>query len=130
MTQTPGPFPPNEAGRRRSPRVDVHGQLTLTTGLAPSALTVINVSSGGFLIHSRQPLAVGDAHDCQFSTPDGAWSTSLRARVVYTLTLSPPEERPPEYASGFAFVETEDETVERRIRELLDRILGGTALRW
>jgi hypothetical protein len=69
--------------RRRSPRVEILGELTGESLTFDSPVTVLDFSTGGFRIETSVPLAIDDTHQFLFALREGI-SVFVLAKVVHT----------------------------------------------
>jgi hypothetical protein len=68
--------------RRRTPRVQIQGELIGEPLSFDSPVTVLDMSTGGFSIETTTPLSVGESHEFRFSLGDRV-SVILLATVVH-----------------------------------------------
>lgn len=71
-------------GRRRSMRHPVHGEVRVAMTTPGWNLALVDVSAGGCLIRTPQPLPLDESFDFLFASADGRWTTRLTARSVHS----------------------------------------------
>jgi hypothetical protein len=97
--------------------VPVGSHVTARVDAAAQAVTLRDISLGGFLLESSQPFHVDAIHQFRIATANG-WETVVTARSVHC--------RQPTadgvYLTGFAFVDPVGPEAERRIHQLIDKV--------
>jgi hypothetical protein len=83
-------------------------------------VTIVDLSTGGFLLETSQPFPVDSVHQFRVALPDGRWSTELTAVAVHA------KERPindsVRYLTGFAFLDPQGEEAQRRLEKLVNHV--------
>lgn len=74
---------------------------------------VMDVSSGGALLHGPHELAVGDLLDLRFGSSDSDSTITLSVRVVHGLRVTSADGR--SYITGVEFVHDAPEAIERLV---------------
>ena len=102
-----GPVP-DHAERRRAPRIEllsrIHGQQT--TGDVP--ITLLNLSSGGFLMRTPTELPVGTIEEFRLTTNLGA-AVVVRARVMRSIHVTSGDNV--SYVIGLEFVDRREQGI-------------------
>ena len=110
--------------RRQTPRIKVNGRLSAEEVGSNRKVQVVDVSLGGFMVSSSEPFGIGLEFEFRFKARDDGWTTVLRARVAYSHRRLTPLGQPSQFASGFAFVNVGDPSVDYSIHGLLSRLTG------
>jgi hypothetical protein len=108
------------ADRRETPRLDVHDRVRIEIAPQGLAVSVLDLSAGGFRAECSAPFGP-ETYDFRISTTDGARCEVLRAKAVYCHRLGGPSDTP-SYVSGFAFLELRNPKTEARIHGILDHV--------
>lgn len=106
--------------RRHTVRVVVNGNISVETVPAGQSLRLIDVGIGGFRVESAEALRPDLVTNYRFVTPDKKWSGLFRARTVYSQPAPSDDPAVRKYVSGFSFLNTESETVQRELMTLMD----------
>ena len=85
------------------------------------AVTLADLSSGGFSLRSQSEFAVGSTQRFRFSTPDGAWATLLSAQAVYVRPNAEADAGDSKFVTGFKFINPEMPRITASINALIDR---------
>ena len=112
-----------ERSQRGAPRLEVDGYLVIEDIHGRRKVHLVDISFGGFLVSSDAPYPVGHTQDFLFATPDGQWTVPLRARAVHSYQRN--ASGTPEYVSGFTFVNADADSVQSRIQDVVDRVMGA-----
>jgi hypothetical protein len=112
------PQPQSHHERRRTPRIDVAGNVRAR--LEPSAQEVIvrDLSLGGFLIESPSAFPVDAVHHFRIALENDQWVTVLTAKSVHCHPRSAPGHSLT-YLTGFQFVEPQGQDAQRSLHELV-----------
>ena len=92
------------------------------------ALTLDNLSPGGFSVRSAAELPAGAVMRVKFGAPDGSWTTLLVAQTVY---CRPDAELPPGaqgFLTGFRFMNTDTPRTAASVSALIDRATAVISL--
>ena len=106
--------------RRHTIRIAVHGNMNVECVPAGQALRLIDVGIGGFCVESAAALPSDSITNYRFVTPDKKWSAMFRARTVYSKPAPSEDPAVRTYVSGFSFVNTESQAVQRELMALMD----------
>jgi Tfp pilus assembly protein PilZ len=88
--------------RRAAPRVQLVSPISGRTD-AGDAVLLVNVSEGGLLVHTDQPMSVGTTHVLRFSPADASDPLVVSARVVHVMRISAVDDA--SYVVGLQFVD-------------------------
>lgn len=102
----------------RSPRLEV---VSLVQGQSEDghAVRVVNISTGGALVHSTQLLSVNDMHEFRFMSDDpNPNALVFQARVAHVRHMSEAE---PGCFAGLEFLEQQTGRQSLAVRRLIDR---------
>lgn len=109
--------------RRKAPRVPVGSHVTARVDADAQAVTLRDISLGGFLLESSQPFHADSIHQFRIATAAG-WETMVTARSVHS------RQAPGNaglYLTGFSFVDPVGPEAERRIHQLIDKVSSVVA---
>jgi hypothetical protein len=106
--------------RRRTPRVEILGEIAGESLTFDSPVTVLDLSPGGFSIETAVPLSIKDTHEFRFSVREGI-SVIVLARVVHR---RPGTRRPGTYVFGLEFLDGSKKARADRAG-LVERIVAG-----
>ena len=112
---------------RHPPGIEVAPAVEVETVPTGWPLTLLDVGNGGFLVGGQKPFPIDEIFDFWFHSLDGAWSTGLSARVIYTHERTLPGHRRPEFVAGFAFVSTHLPLIQQRVRALVRLTAGAVS---
>jgi hypothetical protein len=102
--------------RRQHPRVPARGKVNATVLDDPSAVTIVDLSNGGFLLESSHPFLVNSIHQFRIATSKGDWLTLLTARSMHS------RQNGSGYLTGFAFVEPLGAEARQRVHTLVEHV--------
>jgi hypothetical protein len=87
-------------------------------------VTLVNIGIGGFALASDRLLPAATRLEARFTDADKTWSTSLTARVAYSVSqpIADGDDRG-KYITGFAFVDADLPAVKRRIQEFISNVM-------
>lgn len=109
--------------RRRTPRLNVEGRLTVADHRAPCDLRLVNIGLGGVLLAAPVPFPIGEVRHLTFTAVEDGWTFALAARVAYSHERPDPDGgAAPTYVTGFAFVDIARPEIEQAIDMLLARV--------
>jgi PilZ domain len=111
------------AERRLSPRIEILGQLDGFLMTVDTAVTILDLSEGGFGIDTPVPLQNGEMHECRFSLRDGV-SVILLARVVHCRPKKS-KKGATRYLAGFEFLEQPNAEAASARAQLLERMASN-----
>ena len=107
--------------RRTSVRFRPASQIVVHSMDTRVALTLDNLSPGGFSVRSGTELPTGAVMRVKFGAPDGSWTTLLAAQTVY---CRPDPDLPPGqqgFLTGFRFLNTDTPRTAASVNALIDR---------
>lgn len=123
MPDVPTEHPPHTHGaeRRRFQRVDV--RINMAGQLSSSRVRLVNVSTGGCLVHASHMLEPGEPHVLKFRRDPGGEPLALHTRVVYAAPMA----GDPDIVcvAGLEFVE--DSAAAREASEVLVALAADSA---
>jgi hypothetical protein len=119
MSEAPRSTPGSE--RRQFPRRPVAPQVTTQLESNAQAVTLRDISLGGFLLESPEPFHVDAIHQFRIATATG-WETIVTARSVHCR-----EAGALRYLTGFTFVDPVGPEAEQRIHQLIDKVSSVVA---
>jgi hypothetical protein len=114
------------ANRRRTPRIEVLGQIHGLVVTLDLAVRILDLGAGGFAVESHVPFPVGAVHDFRFTTWEGR-VVLLAAEAVHR-RRSARRSLVPIYITGFEFLRTESPLIAASIERLLESLTPVTAL--
>lgn len=110
----------DEQNRRRTPRLDMtDGRILIVEVGARYETTLIDLSTGGFLVSTAVPYPLDVQRDFLFTDRERGWRIQLEARVVYSYWHEEGFAQRPEYRTGFSFVNAEARAIASRIDQLM-----------
>lgn len=115
---------------RRSPRIEVAGNLRIALIPALWPIHLADVSWGGFLVASPQAFPVDAVLTFEFSESDGSWTTELQASVVHCHLRTRPDGQAAEYVTGFKFAALGEPGVVEAVDALLDHAMADIEVDW
>jgi c-di-GMP-binding flagellar brake protein YcgR len=106
--------------RRSAPRIDVTDRLRATVASSEMPIRVRNISFGGCLLESEEPLPVGALQQFRFETLDGTVSVTVTARVIHSRcrTIRPRQV----FVTGVRFVAPRMADVSAEFDRLMDAV--------
>jgi len=111
------------AERRAFPRIDVKRRLRAeVVSLDCLEVRIVDLSQGGFLIHSPIAFEAGTEHEFRLVGQGDQRGTHIRAKCVHCSRRT--TETAPTYAGGFAFVDRSARETQRRIMALVDEAIA------
>jgi hypothetical protein len=110
--------------RRQHPRVPARGRVTAEVADDAQAVTIVDLSQGGFLLESASPFIENSIHQFRIATASGQWLTLLTARSMHT---RPTAGDPAKHLTGFSFVEPLGEEARRRVHTLVAHVTSVVA---
>src|SRR5688572_12904839 len=105
--------------RRRTPRIDVLGQVHVHILSCPAPASLREISLGGFSIESTMAFPPGLVHQFRFALEDGS-ETHVSATSVHC-AISSSVRGTPVHVTGFEFIQRERH-VRDTVEELIERI--------
>ena len=120
MAESGGRHRTKASERRRSPRIEILGQLDGHMMTVDAPVTILDLSLGGFGVESAAALDAGDIHDCRFTLRDGV-SVILPAKVVHCRPKKGPKGSV-RYLAGLEFLPQATPDAEAARVQLIDRI--------
>ena len=107
--------------RRKHPPVAARGKVNASVLDDASAVTIVDLSNGGFLLESAQPFIVNSIHQFRIATNKGDWLTLLTARSMHS------RQSASTYLTGFAFVEPLGAEARQRVHTLVEHVTSVVA---
>jgi hypothetical protein len=108
--------------QRRSPRLEVLGQLDGHVVSLDHQVRMRDLSLGGFAAESEKPFRPGSIHRFRITTNTGA-ATELWVRAAYCRHQGTGE--PARFLTGFEFMRAEKPGVRGAIDAIIDSVTGG-----
>lgn len=109
-------------GRRRSFRHPVRHEVQVGMAVPGWALNLVDISAGGFLVESPQPLPLGESLDFVFRCSATGGLARLAARAVHTRNEHRPG-RGMRHLAGFAF----DDLVRTDVLDAVEHLIAAVA---
>lgn len=106
--------------RRRSPRVELMGQVRGEVVSASVPVTVREISLGGMSVETPQPFPIGSVQVFILTLGDGA-GVEVHARVVYCRESNPPDS-PSSFVTGLQFVDADEAGSPPDVSGLINRL--------
>jgi PilZ domain len=106
--------------RRRTPRIEILGQLYGEIVSVRTPITVREIGLGGFSVDTALALPVGAVHAFRLTPTEGA-PVIVRARVVYSRAHEPAQDGTG-YTSGLQFVDDSGHHSRRSVASLIDQV--------
>lgn len=114
--------------RRKSRRITVQGAVRAAVPPGSQPVVLVNVSTSGFAIATKDPFAHDGELRCRFESQEVDWSTELSCRPMYFL-VQPQSSGPHRgsFVTGFSFADADVPAVRQEIEALLHHAMGVTA---
>jgi hypothetical protein len=100
------------AERRRNNRIEIAVPVAGELLALQAAVTLVNISRGGFLVQADVSLNVGVTYQFRF-TPAGAEAITVMGRITHILRVT--RDKGGEYAMGGEFIDTPSADIERLV---------------
>ena len=113
--------------RRQTIRITVHGNLHVESTSPGQSLRLIDVGTGGFAARSPAPVPVDLVANYRFRTTDRKWSAIFRARALHVKLLPADGLSPPEYQTGFMFLNIDTPAVLRELMTMMDQAMNSVS---
>lgn len=107
--------------RRRSPRIEILGQLHATNVEGGQALTVREISLGGMAIETPGPFEVGSVHTFRLTLGDES-TVEMAGRVMHSRRSHAASDAPITFVTGIQFVDDEPAERQSAVGEIIDRV--------
>ena len=114
------------ANRRLTLRVDAHDSVAVLDLNRPDAVTLVDLSLGGFLLTGPRPYPLGAMSEFLFEDVDGRWNARISARAVHSHQRDA-SDHGEAFVTGFAFVDADAPAVHSRITTLFERVSSASA---
>jgi hypothetical protein len=106
--------------RRRSPRIELVGQLHVTSAMPEQAIDVREISLGGMAIETVAPFEVGTVHAFRLTLGDES-TVELFGKVMHSRPVDPAEGKAA-FVTGIQFVDEDPEEGNSPVEDIIKRV--------